>query len=75
MGAEDPADPDTVWITEVWDDAASHQASLQLPAVKAAIAQARPLIASFGEHRELGVVGLHGLGGQARARAARSAHA
>ena len=60
--AEDPEDPDTVWITEVWDDAAAHQASLQLPAVKAAIARAKPLIASFGEHRELRVVGGHGLG-------------
>jgi quinol monooxygenase YgiN len=63
--AEDPGEPDTVWITEVWDDAASHQAALQLPSVKAAIAQARPIIASFGEHRELRVVGGHGLGGTA----------
>jgi quinol monooxygenase YgiN len=61
--AEDPADPDAVWITEVWDDAASHQASLQLATVQAAIARAKPLIASVGEHRELKVVGGHGLGG------------
>jgi quinol monooxygenase YgiN len=60
--SEDPADPDTVWITEVWEDAASHRASLQWPAVQAAIARAKPLIASFGEHRELRVVGGHGLG-------------
>lgn len=62
--AEDPGDDVTLWITEVWDSAASHQASLQLPAVKAAIAQAMPLIAAFGEHRETRPVGGHGLPGQ-----------
>lgn len=50
--AEDPADDVTVWVTEVWTDAVAHKASLQLPAVKAVIAQAMPLIAAFGEHRE-----------------------
>lgn len=50
--AEDPADDVTVWVTEAWTDAAAHKASLQLPAVKAVIAQAMPLIAAFGEHRE-----------------------
>ena len=49
---EDPADDVTVWVTEVWTDAVAHKASLQLPAVKAVIAQALPLIAAFGEHRE-----------------------
>ena len=59
--AEDRKDVDTVWITEVWDSAASHKASLQLPAVKEAIAAAMPLIAAFGEHRETQVAGGHGL--------------
>lgn len=59
--AEDPADDVTVWVTEVWTDAAAHKASLQLPAVKAVIAQAMPLIAGFGEHREIRPVGGHGL--------------
>jgi quinol monooxygenase YgiN len=59
--AEDPADADTLWVTEVWDSAAHHQASMEIPAVKAAISKAMPLIASFGEHRELNVVGGHGL--------------
>ena len=59
--AEDPAEPDTVWVTEVWDDQASHKASLQLPSVKAAIAKAMPIIAAFGEHREVHVIGGHGL--------------
>ena len=48
--AEDLSDPDAVWITEVWDDEASHKASLQLPEVKAAIAKGRPLIAGFDMH-------------------------
>lgn len=47
--AEDPDDPDALWITEVWDSEASHQASLQLPAVQDAIARGRPFIAGFGE--------------------------
>ena len=45
--AQDPADPDALWITEIWDDQASHAASLALPAVQSAIARARPLIAGF----------------------------
>lgn len=44
---EDAAEPDSIWITEVWDDEASHRASLQLPSVQAAIAKGRPLIAGF----------------------------
>lgn len=47
--ARDPADDDAIWITEVWDSAESHQASLALPAVREAIARARPLIAGFGD--------------------------
>jgi quinol monooxygenase YgiN len=35
--ATDPADADGLWITEVWDSQASHQASLALPSVQAAI--------------------------------------
>ena len=61
--AADPTDPDALWVTEVWDSADSHKASLQLPAVQAAIAQGRALIAGFGERFEttpLGGVGLVG---------------
>ncbi len=47
--ARDPADDDAIWITEVWDSEASHGASLTLPAVREAIARARPLIAGFGD--------------------------
>jgi quinol monooxygenase YgiN len=45
--AEDPADNDALWVTEVWDNEASHKASLELPSVKEAIAKGRPLIAGF----------------------------
>jgi len=59
--ARDPRDADALWITEVWDSAESHRASLTLPAVRAAIARGRPLIASFGDSVEnvpLGGIGL-----------------
>lgn len=59
--AEDPNDDVTLWITEVWTDAAAHKASLEIPAVKAAIAQGMPLIARFGMHQETRPVGGTGL--------------
>jgi len=59
--ATDPADPDALWITEVWDDQASHQASLTLPAVKAAITKGRPLIAGFSNRVETQPLGGYGL--------------
>lgn len=59
--AHDPTDADALWITEAWDNAESHTASLQLPAVQAAIARARPIIAGFGERFETIPIGGHGL--------------
>jgi quinol monooxygenase YgiN len=59
--ATDPGNADAVWITEVWDNEASHAASLKLPAVQAAIAKAKPLIAGFGERFVTAPVGGHGL--------------
>jgi len=50
--ATDPADDNAIWITEVWDDPASHKASLSLPQVQATIAKARPLIAGFDNRTE-----------------------
>lgn len=61
--ATDPADPDALWITEVWDTAESHKASLALPGVKAAIAKGRPLIAGFSNRVETTPLGGHGLAG------------
>lgn len=45
--AVDTENPDLIWVTEVWDNAESHQASLENPIVKKAIEQAMPLIAGF----------------------------
>ncbi len=59
--AEDPADENGLWITEVWDSETDHKASLQIPSVKAAIAQAMPIIAGFGAHTQTRVVGGIGL--------------
>src|SRR5690606_40674879 len=59
--AEDPGEPDVVWITEVWDSAESHRASLAVPAVPDAIARGKPLIAGFGRLTETRPVGAPGL--------------
>jgi quinol monooxygenase YgiN len=59
--ARDTADPDAIWITEVWDSQESHQASLALPVVQEAIGHGRPLIAGFGERIVTEPVSGHGL--------------
>ncbi len=53
---EDVRDADGIWISEVWDSKASHDASLALPAVKAAIAEGRPMIAGFETSAETRVL-------------------
>jgi quinol monooxygenase YgiN len=60
--ALDATDPDGLWVTEVWDNQDSHRASLQLPAVQAAIAKGRPLIAGFSSRVETTPIGGAGLG-------------
>lgn len=60
--ALDGSDPDGLWVTEVWDNQDSHRASLQLPAVQAAIAKGRPLIAGFSNRVETTPIGGVGLG-------------
>ena len=60
VAAED-SDPETLWVTEVWESPEAHAASLNLPAVQAAIERGRPLIAGFEqriETRPLGGIGL-----------------
>ena len=59
--ARDSADPDAIWVTEVWDSQESHRASLSLPGVQAAIAKGKPLIAGFGERFETTPVGGQGI--------------
>lgn len=58
--AEDLADPDAIWITEVWRSKADHASSLTLPAVRQTIAKARPIIAGFGMQVETRPVGFGG---------------
>ncbi|MBT8239629.1 MAG: antibiotic biosynthesis monooxygenase [Acidimicrobiia bacterium] len=60
VAAED-SDPHSLWVTEVWESEEAHAASLDLPAVQAAIEKGRPLIASFDqriETRPIGGIGL-----------------
>ncbi|WP_235567209.1 putative quinol monooxygenase [Lysobacter sp. Root604] len=59
--AHDADDADAIWITEVWDGQDSHAASLKLPAVRAAIARAMPMIAGFDAGTTTHPVGGHGL--------------
>jgi quinol monooxygenase YgiN len=59
--ARDAEDDDLLWITEVWDAEASHQASLSRPQVQAAIAKARPILAGFGTRIVTAPVGGQGL--------------
>lgn len=59
--AADPTNADALWITEAWDSKENHAGSLKLPAVQAAIAKARPLIAGFDNRTETLPLGGHGL--------------
>ena len=59
--AQDQADQDALWVTEVWNTKANHQASLSLASVQKAIGLGKPLIAGFGERFETIPVGGHGL--------------
>jgi len=61
--AKDTTHADAIWISEVWDSKASHDASLSLPSVKAAIAKNLPMIAGFGDSIVTMPVGGHGLRG------------
>ena len=55
--ARDPGHAEGIWVTEGWDSAASHKASLALPSLQATIARARPLIAGFDSRNETEPVG------------------
>ena len=41
------SDPNGVWVTEMWDSAEDHAASLKQPATQALIAETMPLIAEL----------------------------
>lgn len=59
--ARDLGDPDSLWITEVWRNQTSHEASLSLPAVQEAMTAGRALIADFLERTVTEPVGGYGL--------------
>lgn len=56
--SKDKQNPDTIWITEVWDSKEDHDNSLHLDGVGALISQAMPLLAGKPEKGlELDVMG------------------
>jgi quinol monooxygenase YgiN len=55
--AEDVVDADALWVTEVWESKAAHDASLSLPAVREAIRTGRALIAGFDSSVETRPIG------------------
>ncbi len=59
--AKDTSEANAIWITEAWDNKASHDASLSLTSVQEAIAKGRPLIAGFGDRVVTTPVGGTGL--------------
>lgn len=60
--SRDPEDPDSVWVTEVWDSQEDHDRSLMIPEVKSLIVQAMPILAGKPDQgQELQVLGGAGL--------------
>ena len=59
--ANDPSDPELLWITEAWTSKDAHAASLALPSVRDAITKGRPLIAEMSRVAETLPIGGHGL--------------
>jgi quinol monooxygenase YgiN len=45
--AEDLADENNLWITEVWDHEQSHSAAVKMAVVQKAVEDARPMVAGF----------------------------
>lgn len=54
--AHDPADPDVMWLTEVWESRESWQVSVDQPGVKASLDVAIPLVKDWGTTVETEVV-------------------
>jgi quinol monooxygenase YgiN len=55
--AIDPSEANSIWVTEVWQSRQAHAAALSMPAVKEAVSEGRPLIASFLRIAETAPVG------------------
>ncbi|MCP2165018.1 putative quinol monooxygenase [Goodfellowiella coeruleoviolacea] len=58
---ESVTEPDVVWVTEVWDSQAEHDASLTAPGAAELIQQALPLLAGPPERVELRPAGGKGV--------------
>jgi quinol monooxygenase YgiN len=54
-------EPDAIWVMEVWQSEADHQASFKLDSVKALITKARPIMAGGTEGIQMVPVGGKGL--------------
>jgi quinol monooxygenase YgiN len=60
-----PERPDAVHVTEVWTSREAHRASLELPSVKAAIAETMPMLTGEFQQVEFSVAGGIGVPEQA----------
>ncbi|MFF2275714.1 putative quinol monooxygenase [Agromyces sp. NPDC058126] len=49
--------PDFVYVSELWESAEAHQASLELPEVRASIAEVMPLLSGDHDGHRFQVVG------------------
>ncbi len=59
---QDKAEPDAVWVTEVWDSKEDHDQSLSLLGVRELIGQAMPLLDGMPEKgQELEILGGAGI--------------
>ncbi|GAA3335201.1 antibiotic biosynthesis monooxygenase [Amorphoplanes nipponensis] len=56
VGVSD-TDPELIWVNEVWESKEHHDASLQLPGTRAAIARAMPMLTGEFTGQELTVAG------------------
>ncbi|MCB0644020.1 MAG: antibiotic biosynthesis monooxygenase [Phaeodactylibacter sp.] len=60
--SKDATTPNAVWVTEIWDSKADHDASLSLPGVRELIGQALPLLdGQPSRGQELEILGGHGI--------------
>ena len=60
--SHDPADPEAIWVSEVWINEAAHRDALAIPEAKAVLQRGLPLIATFEDATVTTPVGGLGLG-------------
>jgi quinol monooxygenase YgiN len=52
-----PADPELIWVNEVWESKEQHEAALRLPETTAAIDRALPMLTGDFTGQELTIAG------------------